>query len=344
MCISNATTCTAWEPYAATKAWTLAAGGSGVRTISAGFRDAYGNATATPARATVTYDVTAPTGGTLGATGSSGRASLYWSGFSEPLSGVASYRIVRAAGAPPASCAAGTAVWQGTGTSWADTGLTDGATYGYRVCATDGAGNESAGATATVRPAPEYAPPLGTLSVTSPALTASTTITLGLSAADGSGVAAMCLSNATTCAAWEPYAATRTWTLAAGGSGVRTISVWFRDVWGNATATPVKATVTYDATGPAGGTLTATAAAGRVTLAWSGVTDALSGVASYRLVAQAGAAPTSCAAGIVLFQGAGTAPVVHAGLASRSTWGYRLCATDGLGNANAGVTKTVTVP
>ncbi len=70
-----------------------------------------------------------------------------WRGFSDALSGVASYTLVFAPGSVPATCSAGTQLYRGTAAAFTHTGLANSTAYGYRVCATDGAGNTSAGVT-----------------------------------------------------------------------------------------------------------------------------------------------------------------------------------------------------
>jgi hypothetical protein len=82
-----------------------------------------------------------------------------------------------------------------------------------------------------------------------------------------------------------------------------------------------------------------------VALSWSGFTDAASGVASYRLVAQQGtvAPPARCEGGTLLATGAGTS-FVHSGLAAGASWSYRVCPVDVLENVGAGVTRTARAP
>jgi len=83
------------------------------------------------------------------------QVALNWSGFSDAHSGVGSYVVRFAMGSAPSSCTSGTAVpgYDGTSTTYTHTGLINGTTYGYRVCAIDMAGNTSSGATATAKPA-----------------------------------------------------------------------------------------------------------------------------------------------------------------------------------------------
>ncbi|HAM51056.1 MAG TPA: hypothetical protein DCP92_10345, partial [Nitrospiraceae bacterium] len=81
-----------------------------------------------------------------------------------------------------------------------------------------------------------------------------TTVTLTLTADSASQ---MCVSNTTSCTAWRALAATTSWTLTP-GDGTKTVYVWFRDVWGNTTATPYSASIILDTTAPTNGTVTAT--------------------------------------------------------------------------------------
>ena len=71
-------------------------------------------------------------------------------------------------------------------------------------------------------------------SLAGPEMTPQVTVSLVLSAADGTGcgVAEMCLSASTTCSAWEPYAATRSWTLS-GADGPKVLYGWYRDYLSN---------------------------------------------------------------------------------------------------------------
>jgi hypothetical protein len=80
--------------------------------------------------------------------------------------------------------------------------------------------------------------------------TATPNVTLTLSALDGtgSGVAQMCISN-TTCITWEAYTVSKAWVLTA-GEGLKTVSVWYRDVLGNTTAVAATDTTTLDQTPP----------------------------------------------------------------------------------------------
>lgn len=342
MCVSNTEACTAFEPFAATKAWTLATG-DGRKTVRVFLRDARGNTTTaqTSPRVEVTLDSTAPTGGAVTAEPGNAQIALRWSGFTDAGSGVASYRVVGATGTvAPANCS-GTAIYTGTATATAVTGLVNGTQYSYRVCAVDAAGNLSAGAVVSAAARPESRAPIGTLVINAGAkYTRTAAVQLTLAATDETRVAQMCIAEATTCTSFVAYAATASYTFGA-GDGLRTLRVWYRDPWGN-TSAPVAATITIDATAPGGGALSAVPARDRIALTWTAATDAGSGVAGYKLVAASGtAAPAAgCAAGTALYTGSATAfshPVT-----ARATWSYRLCAIDTAGNVSAGTVKTAT--
>lgn len=342
MCVSNTATCTAFEPFAATRAWTLAAG-DGRKTVTVALRDGAGNTTTTTSpSAAITLDTTAPSNGAVTATPGNGRLALAWSGFADAGSGVASYRVAIASGAaPPASCP-GDGLPTTTATSLVVTGLANSTAYGVRVCAVDGAGNRSTGATVSAAPRPESTPPVGTIAINGGApATRSPTVTLALTATDDTRVAEMCLSLTTTCTTFAPYAAAASYALGA-GDGPRTLRVWYRDPWGN-TSAPVAATIVLDTTAPTMGALTATTSAARIALSWSPASDAGTGVATYTLVGAAGTvAPAErCTTGTVLATGTATS-FVHA-VTAKATWSYRLCATDRAGNVAAGATKTVTL-
>lgn len=161
MCVSDSSTCTTWETFATSKAWTLPTGDA-TKTVYIWFKDALGNANATPYSATITLDTTAPTDGALTAIASVGSITLTWPVFLDTGSGIKNYTLVYNIGGPaPADCAAGTAVANltadttfsgGTYTFVHSAGLTSGTTTYYRLCATDWAGNRSAGAITQATP------------------------------------------------------------------------------------------------------------------------------------------------------------------------------------------------
>ncbi len=337
MCLSNSSTCTSWIAYATSKTWTLSAG-TGTKTVTARFRSAPGSESSVVSD-TILLDVTPPTNGTLNATADDASVALSWSGFSDGHSGVASYKVVYAAGATaPGNCNSGITGYSGTDTSVTATGLVNGATYSFRVCAIDGAGNLSSGLTRTLRPAPEYDPPTGSVVIAGGATYAQTRAqTLTLSASDASNVTHMCISNATTCTAYVPFATSYTWTLP-DGTGLKTVRVWFRDQYNNVMTTPVSDTITLDRTGPTNGTLTGSGSDGSLSLSWSGQTDAHSGVASHKLLyVTTPQPPSSCFNGTVAYAGTDNSFTLD-NLTNGTTYRFRLCTLDAVGNWSVGAT------
>lgn len=338
MCISNTNTCSLWVPFAANASWTLSAG-DGAKTVYAFFRDADLNVS-NPAIASIVRDSVLPSNGTLSAARGNAQVSLSWTAGTDVLSGVASYRLVYATGAAPASCSVGTAISTNNVLAYVHTGLANGTVYGYRVCTVDGAGNVSAGTTAVATPIPESDAPTGTISINSgAAYTSARAVTLTLSASDASTVADVCLSESATCTTWAAYAASRAFTLSSGG-GVKTVRAWFRDNWGNASAVSVSDSITIDTTAPINGTMTVVRGNAQNTLSFAGGSDASSGFAGYRLVFSTGTtAPANCSTGTMIYDGAATS-YVHTGLVNGSTYAYRMCSKDNAGNYSTGVTLT----
>src|SRR5206468_1962733 len=119
-------------------------------------------------------------------------------------------------------------------------GLTDGTTYGYRVCATDAVGNASSGATASATPqAVDSTAPTGAVTINSgAAATAATAVTLSLSATDAVGVTGYYLATsatppAATAAGWVAVPATPSYSGSVGstlsaGDGTKTVYAWFK--------------------------------------------------------------------------------------------------------------------
>jgi hypothetical protein len=159
MCVTTAATCATYEPFVATKAWPLAAN-NGPTTLRLFLVDKLGNASTTPAAtATTTLDTTAPTGGALVARAGVSQLALTWTAATDAASGIASYRVVFAVGAAPASCTTGTVLTDANVLSFTHAGLVNQTTYGYRVCAVDRVGNVAAGVTAAAQPRAEFAAP-----------------------------------------------------------------------------------------------------------------------------------------------------------------------------------------
>jgi len=335
MCISNTMTCTEWSSFSATKEWTLTSG-NGTKTVYVWFKDVWGNVNDTPYSDTILLDTKDPTDGTVTAAPGDTQVALEWTGFTDTLSGIESYKVVFATGAVPSSCSDGTVIYSGADTSHIHGALTNGTKYGYRVCAIDEAGNISTGATANAKPRPELNPPTGSITIKGGAEAAKCrNVTLTLTATDATPEKIkMCISNTETCTTWTAFAETKSWTLAT-GNGTKTVNVWFRDVWGNESDTPFSDTILLDTIAPTNGTVTATPGDAQVTLDWMGFTDTGSGIGGYKVVFSKGGAPASCSEGKQIYNGPDTT-YTHTGLTSGTTYYYRVCAIDEAGNTSTG--------
>jgi hypothetical protein len=225
-------------------------------------------------------------------------------------------------------------VYTGTDRTTKVSSLTNGSTYGFRVCPFDNAGNMLASGTTASRPAPEFVGPTGTVVINSGAqFTGNKTVTLTLDAQDESGVTAVCMSSSTTCTTYVPYATSKAFTLAV-TSGAATVRVWFKDTYGNVSASPASDTITVDTAAPSANALSAVASSGTVVLRWTAATDAGSGVAGYRLRAALNSAPT-CTTGTVIYEGTALT-YTHSGLTNGTVYGYRVCPYDNVSNVATG--------
>jgi len=183
-------------------------------------------------------------------------------------------------------------------------------------------------------------PPSGTILIRSGDLyTTSSLVDLKFSVSDPSGMSQMCISNTTTCTAWEPFNSTSEylWTLAA-GDGVKTVYAWFRDFFGNTTATPISDTIIVDTIPPSDGTVTATPGINSIVVSWSGFTDAGSGISAYIVCARDDRYPLDCYDGAIWNDSLETSVNYYA-ISQRYV---RVCARDNMGFVSAGVTATAT--
>jgi hypothetical protein len=348
MCISNTAdmaSCSPWTAFAAKKNWKMTAG-IRVKTVYVWFRDPVGNTSATPVSDTIIVDKTPPTNGTVTVLQGDMKLTLNWDDFSDTDSGVARYRVVFKKGSVAPPCTSALVLYTGTDQTLEHTGLLNGTTYAYRVCAINGAGSMSSGVTKIGKPVPETVPPTGTVKINEDAgWTKSASVVLTLTATDASEPIKMCISNTTTCKAWKTFVPTKNtmkWKLAK-GIGTKTVSVWFRDVWGNESATPVSDTIIVETTPPVGGTLAVKPGDGMNGLSWADFVDEQdgSGVGSYKVVFAKGKPPASCAKGTVVYEGALTS-YTHNNLVNGTNYGYRVCAIDNAKNISSGVTTTGT--
>jgi hypothetical protein len=348
------TSVTSTPSYSASVNYTLSAG-DGAKTVYVWYKDAAANVSAV-ASDTIVLDQTLPTNGALTSTPGSAQVQLSWSGFSDLTSGLAAtntYKLVFATGAVPASCSAGTQLALGTATTYTHTGLTNGTTYSYRVCANDNAGNMSSGAIANATPvvAGDTTPPACSITINGNAqYTATTAVTLNLAATDNVGVTGYYVSTSST----TPSATAPGWTAVTSttsfsssvpytlpsGDGTKTVYAWYRDAAGNVSTSSMD-TIKLDQTPPTNGTVTATGGTGQVVLGWGGFSDATSLIANYKVVFATPAAPTSCASGTPIYLGTGTT-FTHTGLTNGTTYSYRVCAVDNAGNTSTGSTASAT--
>ncbi|MHB8895043.1 MAG: Lcl domain-containing protein [Candidatus Geothermincolia bacterium] len=303
---------------------------------------------------TYVFDTVAPENGELAIAtrpGDNLRFDLSWTEFPDRASGLKEYWLVFGTAGYPACTAMGPArIPTGTGRSYSHAPLNLGKTYYYRACASDNVGNVSTGAKAAKKVLPEYDPPTnGSVLIIGKdpytnggdTYTRFSTVTLALDATDLNLPLKMCVSNGDTCRTWMAYASTKTWKLST-GSGEKTVKVWFRDKYGNATPTPAFATTILDVTKPADGTLAIAPGLANTTfeLSWLAA-DALSGVAGYRLMAATAGYP-SCRTKPI-YSGTETA-FSHEGLTPGKTYYYRVCAVDNVGNVSTGAKASRKVP
>ena len=253
--VNGGGTPSSWEPCQAVKAWTLT-GGAGTKTVYVQFRDKAGNvsdadpvkAGAQPYKDDIVCDPIPPTG-----TISINNGALYTKTAAVTLnlsavdtggSGLEGMRFTNSGGTASA--------WEPFATTKAWTLSGGPGTKTVYVQFKDKAGNIS-DADPVKAGAQSYKddivydpiPPTGTISISGGGTSTTTlAVTLNLTAADtvGSGLDAMRLVNSGgTPSDWEPFQATKPWTLP-GGAGTKTVYVQFRDKAGNISdADPIKA-------------------------------------------------------------------------------------------------------
>lgn len=247
LCFAEGSTCGAWQPMRSPAPTTLSPG-SGPKTLNVWAKDAWGNISA-PAVLETGLDNTPPTAGSLSATAGPSEVRLSWSGFSDAQSGIGLYRIYRDYDRAPASCGAGTLIYEGSGSSTTDAGLLSGQRYAYRICAEDRVGNAHSGETANATPLAELeAPTLRSLRLAGGAPAVSDRfITVEIDAVDVNGVSRMCISNTPTCGTWRSFQASSNWTLDSGAYGARVVYLWLEDSLGNRTTAAASASIRYGA-------------------------------------------------------------------------------------------------
>ena len=338
VCLTSTATATcSWLPFLASRTVTLA--GTGMQTLFARFRDTWGNVSSAVSD-TISVDTTGPASPVVRVEPRGASLLLSWPEGSDTPSGLSGYVVAHALGTTAPACTGGAAVSPASAGTRQHliTGLTNGATYSYRVCAVDVAGNVSAGTTGRAVPAPELVPPVAeaiTIAGGAP-WTRTSSVVLTLRATDPGGVASVCLSTTTSCTAWLPYAESRTFSLGS-TAGTRTVSAWFRDAYGNTTTTPISDTIGYDAVAPTNPTVTATARSGAVGLSFTASTDATSGVAGYLVAWGSGTTAPPCAGGTAVSTATRALTISSSTLVR-----FRVCALDAAGNTSAGAVGSST--
>ena len=244
---NDGTTWSTPEPYVTTKAWTLTTG-DGTKTVYAQFNDPSGN-WSSAATDTIVLDTIQPTISSMGASSiTATSATITWT-TNEPSASQVDYGLTTSYGqTTPLDT---TLV---TNHTVSLSGLTASTLYHYRARSKDAAGNErlSTDATFTTAVAADTTRPVGSITINAGAAATNTPgVTLTLSATDNSGtVSQMQFSNdGTTYSAPEPYATTKSWTLAS-GDGMKTVYAKFKDPAGNWSSPAASDTITLDTTPP----------------------------------------------------------------------------------------------
>jgi hypothetical protein len=292
-------------------------------------------------------DVTAPANGRLVAKASAGQVILTATGISD-ASGVASMTLRYAEDAVPVDCDAGEVATTGAAiATFTHTGLLNGQTYGYRLCATDTAGNRNAGATVLARPAPEYVRPVivSALLDGGAKSTADLDVTLSVTGYDISGGLQMCVRNdkvLCTEDAWEALSLARPHTLLDGLTGRRTVYVTVRDLYRNVSKTKLLR-INYDVLPPVAGTVRLVGGDAQVTIIPTRFIDKPAGIGRYEVRYAETTPPADCDSGTRLDTPDLFRTYVHTGLTNFETAAYRVCAWDAVGNGPVSATATVLV-
>jgi len=161
------------------------------------------------------------------------------------------------------------------------------------------------------------------------------TVELTLSAQDNAGVAEMCLAvDNNDCDSWQPYEELLSTPLST-DQVATTIQVWFRDPTGNVSR-PKWVVARLDRHAPQGGRAEVTQTPRYAELSYGAFTDQVSGVSSYLIHGDQGAAPASCSEGDGIRLGSTDKPRFNHER-DEDDWIYRVCAVDMAGNVSNGV-------
>ena len=277
----------AWQSYAASKAWTLSAG-DGAKTISVEYKDAASNVSVGTISDTITLDTTIPLIDNVSAPAISDRASITISyAASDALSGIKKVTLWAKKGA--------NGTWAATTkTSTAASGslvytADEDDTYFFGIVAEDNAGNVSAapsgsGSASTVV---NTAPPTGTITINGGAdYTNSKSVTLTLSSTTA---VQMRFRNALgEWSEWGSYATSKPWTLDS-DDGEKTVYVEFKNATDKVNVASISADIILDTVDPTIDGLTSPIAtnSGTIQINYE-VSDLGSGIGNVRLWAKIG--------------------------------------------------------
>jgi len=281
--------------------------------------DAAGNVSAqSPAVTAVTPDVTPPSvpGGLAAAATSSGsEVDLSWNASTDNV-GVAGYQVFRD-GTPVAEVT--------SGTSYADTGLSDATSYQYTVAAYDAAGNVSAQSPAVTAVTPDVTPP--SVPTGLELALAAKSISLSWAAStDNVGVTGYAIyRNGTKIATTTSLAYSNT-SVAQGKT--YTYSVAAYDAAGNQSAQSAAQVMTFPDTTPpsvpTGLTAAAAASGSQVNLSWTASTDNVA-VAGYKVFRN----------GTQVAEVTSGTSYADTGLSEGTSYRYTVAAYDAAGNTSA---------
>lgn len=338
----EATACSRWQPFAPALELNVA-GRAGTVVVTGFLRDEAGNVSA-PIPGSIGVDTRPPERGTAVATPVVGGLDVAIADFTDRTSGIASYYVVGRTGTSAPYCQRrNLTLWEGTRLTAELRGLGPGP-YALRACAVDRAGNFFGTDGLVASPTVEAsAPVVAAFAVAGgqPFVGARMT-TLDATVTDDTGVTQFCASESATtaaaCSPWRTFSASSPFELS-GGDGDKVVRAWFRDSFGNTSAT-AQDSVGFDRDAPVNGSVVATDGAAGVQLAASGFTDALSGLAGYVVVTAPDRAPASCAEGVEVYRGPSATTLVTGLPVGRS--GFRVCATDAVGNLSTGATTNAT--
>jgi chitodextrinase len=284
-------------------------------------------------------DTEAPTspGAPTAQVASTSQINLSWGPATDNV-GVTSYLVESCQGV---GCTTFAQIGTVGGTSFSATGLQPGASYGFRVRAADAAGNRgpySAVATATTQS--DLQPPTAPGSLVATAAGNNQINLTWAAATDDLGVTGYQVERCqgAGCTSFAQIGTTAAATLSFASAGLaQGVTYGYRvratDAAGNlgAYSATASATTTADLQAPtAPGALTATAAGAAINLSWGAATDNV-GVTSYLIERCQGA---GCATFAQVGTAAGTT-LSDGGLATGTTYGYRVRATDAAGNLGA---------